>query len=160
MYRNKLLLYSVNSWLSYKIAEHYFENKHYCWCSPYFDASNVNPSSSNPIEIYASLKRDVESKDSHSSKISQIKAGLIKGASEKLKAGVINTDQEKEIIDIVNAAEISDFRPLIYVIPTYKVLTITQPVSVSIKANTFSQEYIIEALDKEMFDVIYFEGRL
>lgn len=158
MYRDNLFLYSINAWLAYKISETYFGNIHYVWCSPFFNAKFINPPSSNPLEIYNNLKRDVEGKDHHSSKIEQIRAGIIKGASAKRNNGIITKEQEQEIIDIVNAAEIGDFRPLIYVIPVSKVESIVKPVSVKFRADKFSQEYIIEELHKNLFDVIDLDG--
>jgi hypothetical protein len=160
MYRQRLLLYSINSWLSYKIAEAYFQDVHYVWCSPFFNATRINPPSSNPIDIYNNLRSDVDGKDRHSSKIEQIRAGIIKGANIKKNHGIITEEQEQEIIEIVNAAEIEDFRPLIYIIPTEKVEKIVKQVSVKYKADKFSQEYIIEELHKNMFDIIDFEGRI
>lgn len=160
MYRDRLLLYSINTWLAYKIAEQYYSNTHYVWCSPLFNATNTNPPSSNPIEIYCSLRKDIEGKDHHSSKIEQNKTGIIKGANIKKSKGIITDSQEQDIIDIVTAAELEDFRPLIYIIPTEKVNTIIKPVSYKFKANKFSHEYIIEELPKPLFDVIDLDGRV
>lgn len=110
-----LFLYSVNTWLSYKISQTYYENKHYVWCAPSFNPKG-NPPSSNPAELYNGLKKDIDGKDYHSSKIDQNRVGLLRGAEFKKAAGVINELQEKDIKSIVKAAEIEDFRPLIYVI--------------------------------------------
>ncbi len=44
-----LVLYSVNTKLSFLISEKYYNQRHYAWCAPYFDISKkVNPRSSNP----------------------------------------------------------------------------------------------------------------
>jgi hypothetical protein len=104
------------------------------------------------------FKKDVEGRDHHSSKIEQNKAGIIKGANIKKSKGIITKSQEDDIVDIVNAAEIEDFRPLIYIIPTDKVEKIIKPVSYKYKADKFSQEYIIEELDKDLFDIIDLDG--
>lgn len=160
MYRSRLLLYSVNTWLAYKIAEHYYGNIHYAWCSPYFNSARINPPSSNPLEIYTNLRKDVEGKDQHSSKIEQNKTGILKGASIKKSKGVITEAQEQEITDIVAASQLEEFRPLIYIIPTDKVMGYIKPVSYKFKADKFSQEYIIEELSKDCFDVIDLDGRV
>ncbi len=160
MYKSKLFLYSVNTWLAYKISELYYNNIHYVWCSPHFNASNINPPSSNPKEIYWNLKKDIDGKDHHSSKIEQNKVGIIKGANIKKSQGIITDIQEQEIIDIVSVAEMEDFRPLIYIIPTEKVKGIINPVSYKFKADKFSQEYIIEELASDFFDIVDLDGRL
>ncbi len=34
----KLILYSTNTWIAYKIAQKYYKDEHYIWCTPIFDA--------------------------------------------------------------------------------------------------------------------------
>lgn len=148
------ILYSINAWLAYKIAETYYEDKHYVWCSPLFNAKGVNPPSSDPCQIYNNLFNDVIGKDKHSSKITAVKSGIINGANEKHKQGIINVDQLKEIVEIVNIAEIQEFRPLIFVIPFYKVEPVVKPVPIKFKAYHFSKEFLIEELEKDHFDII------
>ncbi len=148
------VLYSINTWLAFKIAEVYYEDTHYVWCAPVFNAKGINPPSSDPSIIYKTLANDVLGKDKHSAKISQNRTGLIKGADIKRKAGVISTEQYKEIVEIANNADFLDFRPLVYVIPYKLVEKITKPASIKIKANYFSKEFIIEDLKKEHFDTM------
>ncbi|MEP4534444.1 MAG: hypothetical protein ABJ004_15235 [Cyclobacteriaceae bacterium] len=147
-------LYSVNTWIAFKIAEVYYHNTHYVWCAPFFNANGANPPSSDPSRIYNIIAEDVLGKDKHSSKISQNRAGLIKGADIKLQEGVINKEQHKEILEIANNAEFLDFRPLVYVIPYSLVKDVAKPASIKIKANYFSKEFIIETLKPEQFDIL------
>lgn len=149
-----ILMYSINTWLSYKISENYFQNKHYVWCAPHYNANGINPPSSDPYEIYNGLAKDVVGKDHHSAKISMNKSGLLKAAEIKLASKVISTEERDEIVDILSAAQLDDFRPLIYVIPFELVKSIVKPVSIKLKAHTFSKEYIIEQLERPNFDII------
>lgn len=145
--------YSVNTWLSYKINEMYYNDFHFIWCAPRFDEKD-NPPSSNPREIYLSLIKDVEGKDGHSAKIEKNKIGILKGAEEKLKEGVITDEIKADIESIVAAAEISDFRPVIYVINKAKAKKLVEPVSIKYKANVFSREFKIKKLSSQDFEVI------
>jgi hypothetical protein len=147
-------LYSVNTWLAFKIAEHFYSNTHYVWCSPSYNAKGLNPPSSDPFEICNSLIKDIEGNDKHSSKISSNKIGIINGADNQLKNGIITNDQRLEIIDIVNIAEIDHFRPLIYVISYPDVSGLTKPASTKLTAGLFSKEYIIDKLPRDKFDII------
>lgn len=147
-------LYSVNSWLSYKIAEHFYANHHFVWCSPVFNAKGINPPSSDPYEICNGLIKDIEGRDKHSAKISYNKTGILKGADIQHGKGVITSAQRLDIIEMVNIAELEDFRPLVFVIPYDKVQAMTQPASVKLTAGLFSKEFIIEKLPRDKFDVL------
>lgn len=148
------ILYSVNTWLAYKISEVYYKDTHYVWCAPSFNTAGENPPSSDPSMIYSTLAKDVVGKDKHSAKISQNRTGIIKSADIKLREGVITEAQREDIIKIANNAELQDFRPLIYAIPHYLVEADVKPAAIEIKANYFSKEFILEKLKKEHFDII------
>jgi hypothetical protein len=55
---------------------------------------------------------------------------------------MITEEQEKEIAAIVDGAETSDFRPLIYVIPYHLVAAEIKSVAVPERAHPLSTEYI------------------
>lgn len=158
-----ILLYSTNTWLSYKIAGKYYRDVHYVWCTFPFDSKSlpavdvVTPPTSNPYEIYHSLLGEVRQGDEHSSKIEANKVGILKGATYKKKAGIINDQQEKDIASIVDRAKFRDFRPVLYVIPFHLVANILTEVPISQRAAPLSVEYIIEQLPREFFDMIEIE---
>ena len=147
--------YSVNTYLSYKINKIFYKDSHYVWCAPNFDEDD-NPPSSNPKEIYLSLLKDVKLNDKHSAKIEKNKMGLIKGANEQHKNSVITDMQRDEIHEIVAQAEISYFRPIIYVINKTEVEKnkLEEYVPRAIRADYFSNEIIIEKLPGEFFEII------
>ena len=68
----------------------------------------------------------------------------------------LNAEEEKEIKSIVKVADISDFKPIIFVAPMDKVNHLVKRVSIKYKASTFSNEYIIENLPGDCFDIIEF----
>jgi hypothetical protein len=160
-----IVLYSANSWLAYVIAERYYRGYHYVWCTPHFDPSSVPsinytvPPSSSPAEIYRNLKEDVKRGDRHSAKIAANKAGILRGVEHKLAAGEITPEQASEIASIVAAAEAQDFKPLIFVVPFALVAKLLRTVPVSQRAHPLSDEFIIDRLPRENFDVIDFDGR-
>lgn len=156
-------LYSVNAYIAYIIAENYFDGNHFVWCAPVFnpkdcDDLDINkkiPYSSSPHGIFSLLNEEINSGDLHSSKIQGIKAGLNKGAGIKLAAGVINDSQYGRIIDIIQDAQLIDFRPLIYVI-NKSLIDEKRILKVSVKdsANPLSTEFQIHDLVRTEFDIL------
>jgi hypothetical protein len=155
-----LLLYSTNTFLAFKIAEQFYGNVHYVWCSPYFSFTSApsfsftNPPSSSPREIYERLYQDVTMGDKHSTKIMSNRTGIQNGATQKAAAGVITDKQKREIYSIANQADPQFFKPLLYIIPFSHVISLVQIVPVRRRANPLSKEYIIEELPRDCFDVV------
>jgi hypothetical protein len=155
-----LVLYSTQTLLAYRINQRYYKEKHWVLCSPYrgrgsaaaFD-STVPPSSS-PFEIYRNLHEDVQGNDQHSAKIKANKEGLLRGANAKLKKGIINRDIVGEIAAVVNKAQVSDFSPVLYVIPYQRVVKQIKLVPVEQRAHPLSDEYQIDLLPRGHFDII------
>lgn len=162
-----LLLYSVNTTLAFLINEHYYGQRHYAWCTPFFDmrrsqASTFGnaPASANPFEIYGALLRDIRTRDRHSALIAQNKAGIRRGATARLQRAQISQAAATEIEQVVAMSEISDYVPLIYVIPTSGVRAMVKAVPASERAHPLSREFIVEDLPRAKFDVINTEDRL
>lgn len=157
---NPLLLYSTNTRLAYLIGQRYYGRRHYVWCTPHFDASNVPsvdytvPPSSSPALIYRTLVRDVRDGDHHSAAIDANKAGILKGVQAKRTAGAIDDKDVEDIASIVEASELRDFSPLIFVMPYDGVESSLAEVPVAQRAHPLSVEFIIEALPRKMFDII------
>jgi hypothetical protein len=155
-----ILLYSTNTLLAFRIAEKYYGQRHYVWCTPCYSASASPiaspfcPPTSAPRDIYFSLLKEVLAADRHSTKIRQNRLGLTNGARQKRLQGVITEDQFKEINALIKKAEISDFRPLLYVIPYSLVQTRLKDIPEGKRASSFSAEYLIEELPRDSFDVL------
>lgn len=156
------ILYSCCTELAFLINEEFYRGAHYVYCTRHFDPTsayvkrNKVPPSSNPFQIYSGLKRDVEGGDKHSGKIRDNKSGILRGAEVRFNDGVITESQRADIYDIVEAAEVFDFRPLILVIAYSRVKRQLQPVKRGDRAHPLSAEYIIPALKENSFDVIVF----
>lgn len=157
---NALFLFSTNSWLSFVIAEEYYDSKHYVWTSPLFDASLTGsltiatPPTSTPKDIYLSLLQEVSRGDRHSSKIAEQRDGIVRGAESMRQKSVISDKALTEIKEVVSLAEIWDFRPLIYVISYPLVKHLVRTVAVRERAHPLSEEYVIEALPRSCFEPI------
>ncbi len=76
------------------------------------------------------------------------------GATAHLTSGTIDVDDFARIKEIVEKADLSEFRPLIYLIPSDKINSKLKLVPVSDSANPLSTEYLICDLKKDEFDVI------
>lgn len=156
-----IVLYSTITKLALNIARIYYGDIHYVWCAPVFDASQTSgvefilPPTSSPFEIYQELKRHVLRGDGHSDKIKENRAGILRGATEKLKAGKITAQQQQDIATTVEIAQSTLYEPLILVIPyTVAVRRLVTPVPVGRRANPLSAELIIPELPRRLFDVI------
>lgn len=159
-----LILYSANTLLAYRINQGYYRERHFVWCNPYFSASapaiDVQmPPSSTPSEICRNLFGDVSQQDLHSSRIQANRDGIRKGANLKWSMGEITQEQLEEIEQIVSAASVADFRPLLYVIPFALIAAQVKPVRPADRAHPFSREYIIEDLQRSSFDVLEWSWR-
>jgi hypothetical protein len=156
-----LALYSTATWLGFSINQRYYGGVHYVWCTPHFDprspflgiASAVPPTSS-PRAIYESLFAEVEAGDRHSAKIAQNRLGIQRGADVQFRSGTITEGARDEIIAIVEAAEVRDFRPLLLVIPFPLVAAAVKQVPIKDRAHPLSEEYILERLPRDTFDVL------
>lgn len=100
------------------------------------------------------LHEEVSSADQHSDKIRQNRNGLIRGASAKRQAGVIDEATERGIVATVEGAETSFFKPWLYIIPYAAIQEIAKPVPLAQRAHPFSEEYIIDVLPRACFDVV------
>lgn len=157
-----LYLYSTNTMLSHRIAKEFYKGRFYVWCAPVFEASknpmsiySKIPRSSSPYEIYMEYKKDVETGDLHSAKIEANRNGLKRGALEALKKGWIDDVEMETINQIIDKADITMFKPILYIIERSMVEKELIKVPVSDKANPLSVEYKIEELTEDKFEVIY-----
>ena len=155
-----LILYSTNSLLAYNIAKTYYGDRHFVWCTPYFDGAPIHgrgytvPPSSSPAEIYRTYLRDIDARDGHSDKIKGNRLGLLRGAEVMRETGFISPGKFREIAEIVRLAEFGDFKPLIYVIPYAMVKRLVKPVPPGKRAHPLSAEFIIKSLPGNRFDIM------
>jgi len=157
--RKPILLYSANSSLARLISDRYYGDRHYVWCSPYFGFDQTlgslrQAASSTPIAIYKEFLKAVRTSDGHNAQIKQNRAGLLKGAYEKHRRGVISDEDRDEIAELVELANIGSFAPLIYVIPYHLVEKKAKKVGIRDLASPTSIEYRIEELDHDEFHIL------
>jgi hypothetical protein len=154
-------LYSTNSRLAYGINQRYYGGRHYVYCSHYFSASSLpardrwNPVTSSPAALYRRYMSEIG--DRHSPTILANKVGLRRGALARRSQGIISDDQEVEINEIISASETRDFAPMIYVIRYEDVAGMIEAVPVGQRAHPLSEEYVIQNLKRELFDVLEFD---
>jgi hypothetical protein len=155
-----LILYSTSTRVACMINRRYYGDEHYVWCSPYFKTENVPrfaasaPPTAMPGTIYERLLQDVKAGDKHSPSVDQNRLGIRRGADAKMSSGVISSAQRDEILEIIEADDIQQFKPLIYVIPYDRVVGMVAGIPVSKRAHPLSDEYLIERLPGRLFDII------
>jgi len=160
-----LILYSTNTFLAFTISEKYFKGRHYFWCAPCFDPrteSSLNaslPPTASPAEIYEAIWSDVTRGDLHSPRIAQNRLGIIAGATQHKHKGTISLDSYSEIVEIVHAAAIPDFRPLLFLAPRTQLKRFIKAAPIAARAHPLSSEYIAEGVPRDHFDVIELIGR-
>lgn len=148
-----LLLYSTNTELAYRIAKEYYNNIFYVWCTDTFDAA-LQPGTSNPRTLCSRYLDQILKNDRHAVEIKQNKAGILKGASEKLKQGVITDKQYEEISVRVAYAEMTAFYPVVFLIDRRSVSSRLEIVEPKDAASNHSVEYILKDLKWNEFEMI------
>ncbi len=147
------VLYSVCTLLAYKISQEYYNNVHYVWCTTCFDCLS-QPPTSNPQTIVIRYLEQVVKGDRHSKEIEDNMAGIIAGAKCKLKEKVITKKQYDEIRSLVAVARYESFFPVIYIINSDKVKNKCIEVDQYECASDTSEEYRIEELKADEFQII------
>lgn len=155
-----IVLYSTVTKLAFNIARRYYHDIHYVWCAPIFDASKesdvdfIVPPTSSPYEIYRDFQKHVNRAEGHSHMIEENKAGILRGATAKRRAGIITPEQEQDIIATAEDAQHIWYEPLILVVPFAKVKKLISIPPVTMRASALSAEVIIPELPRRLFDVI------
>lgn len=108
---------------------------------------------SNPADIYRDLKRAVERRDRHNYKINEQKVSLKTLALRWEINEQINSEQKEEIIYLIDNADFTDWRPLLYVIPRIFVESRLTLVPANKRAS-FGLEYIVPDLKRSEFDIV------
>ena len=153
------ILYSTNTYISYRISEKYYEGKHYVYCSSKAGCESLsdriidNPPTSCPMYRYKQLKEESQTGELHGL-IKEQKSGLRKGVIEKYKKGIITSKQKKDLLYIIEHSQNTDFKPLLYLIPYENVKELLKEVKVEDKAHPLSEEYIIEELPSDYFEIL------
>jgi len=159
-----LVFYSTNTLLAYNISQKYYNQKHFVWCTPYFDSwtgteDYTVPESSSPKQIFKDLFKAVYSMDKHSPSIRSNRLGLRRGVAAKRESGAINEQQAKEILSVIKQADSAFFRPFLYVIPYSLIKDRIIEVPPTGRANPLSVEYNILELPRDCFDRIDYGWR-
>jgi len=158
------LLYSTNTYLKFLVQERYGGGRHYVWCSTSFDGrklsayskSGVVPPSSNPAEIYRDLKEGIARNDRHSPKIASQRALFLSLASQWSDAGDLAVTDAADLAYLVSNAPLSEFRPLLYIIPYEPVKHRIETVPAHQRANPSAEEFRIVDLLSTEFDIVEF----
>lgn len=153
------VLYSTMTALAYNINMTYYGGAHYMWCTPYFGSDYKSPHftvppSSSPLDIYNTLKKEIDGSDMHGTKIALNRSGIRRGADTMLKRGIIDSVQKREIHAISKTALPEQFRPVLCVIPRMEAVPFYTKVDIKRRANPMSHEYILADLPQSAFDVI------
>jgi hypothetical protein len=141
----------------------FYGDQHYVWCCPVFDhkcrpfSHATPPPTSCPADVYFALLNEVRRRDGHSTKIAENRIGILKGAAAKRAAGIITDAEALEINAIVEQAKVADFQPLLYVIPYEPVARLVMEIPVVNRAHPLSEEFVIDSLPGDAFDVIQLE---
>ena len=155
----KPVLYSTMTTLAYNINKQFYGDRHYMWCTPYFGSDFSSPTftvppSSSPLEIYRTLKNEVDGGDLHNTLISVKRLGIKRGADVMVKRKKITQDEAGQIRAICEGAPLNLFAPLLCVIPRLEVVPYSQRVEVKSKAHPLSQEFVVADVPQDAFDVI------
>jgi hypothetical protein len=157
-------LYSTNPWIKFDIYQRYRGERHWVWCSDFYDARKYYlhrgagrmPPSSNPAEIYENLKASVDRPDFHCPTIVRVQLSLKERALEWVKDGSLTHIDAQDIIYQLDHAAITDWRPLLYVVHRASVESRLVEVPPDKRANPTSMEWTLADLAPPEFDVLGF----
>lgn len=160
-----LIYYSTNTYLSYQINRMFYKGTHYVWCSPVFNPASLDelnplrniPPTSSPHEVYINYRDLAKGNDRHGHQIRQNQLGLKRGARIMLASGKIDESQYQLILYMVKNAPLTDFRPLLYLIPAQMVEGRVNNVPAKHTANVLGAEYRIFDLQEGEFEVLEFK---
>jgi hypothetical protein len=100
------------------------------------------------------MREEVRRGDLHSANLKRLRETIADGARQKFEAKLITEAQRADVIKTLNRALLSDFRPLLYVIPYADVASLVQEVPIDERAHPLSLEVKIPALPRTLFDII------
>lgn len=155
------VLFSTVCYWKYYIQRRFVNDTHYVWCSEHFDPtkqadhdpdSQTGPTS-NPRAIYERLDEAVENHDTHCNKIKDQESTIRELAIEWNQQDIISEDEALDILYMMDEGAFRNWRPLLYVIPTGKVVDRVEYVPFSRRASV-GDEWIIEDLDSSEFRIV------
>jgi hypothetical protein len=158
-------LYSTNPWIKFDIYQRYRGQRHWVWCSDFYDSrkyylhvgSGHMPPSSNPAEIYENLRAStLERPDLHCPTIARVKLNLQQRALEWVADGSLSFGDGQDIVYQLDHAVLADWRPLLYVIHRASVAPRLVEVPPDKRANPISPEWTLSDLAPDEFDVLGF----
>lgn len=152
-------LYSMGTYIAYRISKQYYNNVHYTWCTEKFH-SDSQPAMSDPQTRGNRFLLAVKTGDRHSNEIIVNISGILKGARAKRKDKTIKRSEYKLIRQMVNSSSYDDFFPILYIIKTEAVKDRCIEVKKEEKANDNSVEYLIKDLSEDEFEIITYKELL
>jgi len=161
--KEPLILWSASCRLKFEINQRYYRKKHYCWCSPVFEAAALGrfeigsnqPRSSDPASIYRDLMEYQRRPDGHDEKIASWRKGILEVAVMLCELGDITELQRGEIALRERSAGLAQWKPLMYVIPFDRVRDRVEQVPLESAASS-EPEYIVSDLFEEDFEIVEF----
>jgi hypothetical protein len=154
-------LYSTNPWFALEVSRRYRNGETYAWCSEYFSsadqaigtAASLIAASSDPKTIYEQLAHAIDTDDAHDARIRGYKSTFRKLAANWLVEGSISQSSCDEIKASCRSQSFRIWRPVLYIIPRYRVEARLQEVPLRKRAGQ-GMEYILPSLDLGEIDVI------
>ena len=155
-----LHLWSATNQVVHYVSTNFFPH-YYVWCSPVFEGRAVGrydrgfgqPPSSDPARIYRSLFEAVRDRDEHNADVGRQRDKLQQVALDLSVDGKISDDAAQEVVAYLQAAHISEWKPMIYAIPYGGVKDRVLAVPRALRASG-KPEYVIPDLTAEEFTAI------
>lgn len=155
-----MMMWSATNRVVHHVSAHFFPS-FYVWCSPVFEGKALGrysigagqPPSSDPASIYRALHAAVSGKDEHNADVQRQKDKLGTVALDLQANGLIDADDAAEVVSYVEAAHISAWTPMIYVIPFAGVKDRIWRVPRAARASG-SPEFVIRDLLSHEFEAI------
>ena len=143
-------LYSTQLSVAWAINNAFYEDKHYCWCSPDF---GNKPHSSSPRGLLRTYLEELNDTD-QGGIIMTAKLPAIRRAAENILA--TDPARLKECLEILASFRLAECYPVLYVMAYERVQDRIVNKPWSERASTWSAEILVTNVTSDDFDILIF----
>ena len=148
--------YSTQPFLAWCLNHYFYNQKHRVWVgAPFYPYRLTNPRSSNPLRLYEDFYEPWKDRDVFSSIITRKRLNLRNTVIANARALNLSHQLETRLKAICDRIDTAFFYPVVYRV-NINTINATRLI-VSGSGLTGSQEYLIEALAEDEFELLFFD---
>lgn len=150
----KTHFYSTQPFIAWVINHYFYGKTHYTFVAPFYPYRQLNPKSSNPYLIYSDLLMPWKDNDIYDKTVAQFRINIRKGVMIKETLSHIDPSLANELRELCDKISLKFFYPIVYRVD---IDSIAEKVTKTASAFTGSNEYLIQQLFENEFDILFFD---